>query len=132
MPLPATAPGSWSRGLWYVWLCGVSLTRPAYGAPEPHRWSAAGAAGAEDGQVPDVRHEAVRRVELLEERLQHRGPHRDHVAAAAADHVEVLVTAHRVVGRGAVTQVGVADQAELLEHLEVAVDRRQRELRLVP
>ena len=41
-----------------------------------------------------------------------------------ADQVEVLVVAHRVVGRGPVAEVGVADQAELLEHLERAVDRR--------
>ena len=41
-----------------------------------------------------------------------------------ADQVEVLVVGHRVVGRRAVAEVGVADQAELLEHLERAVDRR--------
>ena len=45
-------------------------------------------------------------------------------AAVAADQVHVVVVGGDRVGRGAVPEVGVADQAELLEQLEGPVDGR--------
>jgi hypothetical protein len=59
-----------------------------------------------------------------EQRGEHIRPNRDHLPAIPADQVEVLVVAHRVVRRGAVGQVRVPHQPELLEHLEGAVDGR--------
>ena len=57
-----------------------------------------------------------------EQRVEHIRFNRDHLLAIPADQVEVLVVADRVVRRRAVAEVGVPHQAELLEHLEGAVD----------
>ena len=76
------------------------------------------------GAGSDVRAEAVVVPQSLQHRLEHCGVNGDHPVTIPADQVEVLVVADRVVRRGAVAEVCVPDQAELLEHLEGAVDGR--------
>ena len=44
--------------------------------------------------------------------------------AAAADQMDVRLLGRRVVGRSAVIEMGMGDETELLEELEVAVDGR--------
>src|SRR4051794_18616105 len=103
MPSPETAPGRSSRGL---------RTRVAL------------LTTAEDGQVPDVHDEAVVAAQRLAQRREHLWVNRDDAVTIPADQVEVLPLAHRVVRRGPVVEVRVPDQAELLEHLQGPVDRR--------
>src|SRR6476619_1022093 len=103
MPSPATAPGRSSRGL----RTGYTLLT-----------------GAEDRQVPDVHDERVLLTEPLSQRRQHIRVNGDDAVTIPADQMEVLVLGHRVVRRGAVAQMGVAHQAELLEDLQRAVDGR--------
>ena len=107
MPSPATAPGRSSSGL--RGLRRVSTPRSV----------------AEDGQVTDVDHEALlARGAARRAARARQGQPRSTRVAIPADQVEVLVVGDGVVRRGAVGQVRVAHQAELLEHLEGAVDRR--------
>src|SRR5260370_23328566 len=46
-----------------------------------------------------------------------------HLSAVPADEVHMIGLGREVIGRSAVAEVGVGDQAELLEQLERAVDR---------
>src|SRR5260370_8899674 len=84
---------------------------------------AAAVAAAEHGQVTDVGLEPM----LATERAHHaphgfRGDFR-HLSAVPADEVHMIGLGREVIGRSAVAEVGVGDQAELLEQLERAVDR---------
>src|SRR6478736_7139911 len=99
MPSPATAPGRSSRGL----RTGSTLLT-----------------GTEDCQVPDVHDERVLLTEPLSQRRQHIRVNGDDAVTIPANKVEVLVLGHRVVGRGAVTEVGMTHQTQLLEDLERA------------
>src|SRR6478752_2338118 len=99
MPSPPTAPGRSSRGL----RTGSTLLT-----------------GAEDRQVADVHDERVLLTEPLSQRRQHIWVNGDDAVTIPADQVEMLVLGDRVVGRGAIAQVGVAHQTELLEHLQRA------------
>lgn len=89
----------------------------------------AGPADTYDGAVRQVGLKAIAPLELICQRLEHLDVHDGLGAAAAADHVMVqrgvgpLVLGHPVV------EVGVADDAQLLEHLEGAVHGRDVDVR---
>src|SRR3954453_5478440 len=102
MPSPATAPGRSSRGLLPLRLTLHALT--------------------EDRQVADVDLEPLLLAQPIRERSDHVRVNGDDAVTIPADEVEVLVVRDGVVCRGAVREVGVAHQPELLEHLEGAVD----------
>src|SRR3954471_1017836 len=109
MPSPATAPGRSNKGLRLLLLGILVLTLHTL---------------AEDRQVADVDDEPLLLAQPVRERSDHLWVNGDDAVTIPADQVEVLVVADRVVRRGAVGEVRVSDQAELLEDLEGAVDRR--------
>ena len=67
--------------------------------------------------MPDVRLEGELLAQPREQRVEHIWVNRDHPVTIPADQVEVFVVADRVVRRSAVAEVGVPDQAQLLEDL---------------
>ena len=77
----------------------------------------------EDGQVTHVGDETVGAAQLLDEVGGRGRTDRGDLATTAADQVEVLGRTRRVIGRRPVGEVGVPDETELLQHLEVAIDR---------
>ena len=81
-------------------------------------------AAAEDREVPTSVSKPCCSRSRPDQRVGHVDVGLGHRAAVAADQVEVVVAGRRVVGRRTVTEVGVGDQAELLEQLEGAVDGR--------
>src|SRR5215469_3091868 len=87
------------------------------------REPAAFAAGAEHGQVPHVGLEPVLGVQRRDQGARGLGGQLGHPATLAADQVHVLRLRREMVAGRAVPEVGVGDQAELLEQLERAVDR---------
>src|SRR4051812_4098762 len=88
-------------------------------------WSglAAVRACAEHREVSNVCHEALIPFELLDQRSDRVGRDLRDRAADATDQMDVLGSRGRVVGRRAMAEVRVLDQAELLEQLQRAVDR---------
>src|SRR3954447_15200507 len=87
--------------------------------------SAAGGAGAEDREVPDVDGEAPVRGDPCHGLVEHVGWHLLDRAAYPADEMEMVGIVGRVVGRCAVAEVRVRYQTELFEQLERAIDGRQ-------
>ena len=73
--------------------------------------------------MPDVDEEGVVLLEGLGERAQQIGRDLGDVTADPADEVDVLLLPHRMVGGCPVREVGVGDEAELLEQLQRPVDR---------
>ena len=90
--------------------------------------SGAVAAPAEDGEVRAIQHEAVLAGQTLLELVDEIGRRIEHRAAGVAHHVDVVVLGRPVRGC-AVTQVGMAHEAELLEELERAIDGREIDFR---
>jgi len=87
---------------------------------------------AEDGQMTEVGLEVIALAQPLRQRSSHLRVNRRDPLTLPADDVEMLPAGGRVVRRAAVTQVGVPHQAELLEELQVAVDRREVDRRRRP
>lgn len=73
--------------------------------------------------MPDVHREAPVPVECLGQRREQLERRLGDPAAVAADQVDVLVFADTVVGRRAVRQVRVGNQAEFLQQLQRPIDR---------
>src|ERR1700712_1173269 len=78
---------------------------------------------AEDRQVAVVRVEPVLPDQSTQGALHLGASHAGHPATLPADEVGVLVATRGVVRRRPVAEVGVPDQAELVEQLEGAIDR---------
>src|SRR5215472_7099056 len=93
-------------------------------APVPASfWPApAGLAAAEDGEVTDIRFEAIFVVKGGDQRRHRVGGYLGDAAASRADQVHVLGFGGQMVAGCAVAQVGVRHQAELLEQFEGPVD----------
>src|SRR5215468_345933 len=93
-------------------------------APVPaSSWPApAGLAAAEDGEVTDVRFEAIFVVEGGNQRRYRGGGYLGDAAAQRADQVHMLRFGGQVVAGCAVAQVGVRHQAELLQQFQGPVD----------
>jgi hypothetical protein len=86
--------------------------------------TAAGRAGAEDGEMTGVDGKAVLVGNPADRFFDE--PDRDlfDPTAFTADEVKMIGVLGRVVGRRSVAQVGVSDQSELFEKLERPIDRR--------
>src|SRR2546430_10003438 len=91
---------------------GTAITGPARGAP------------AIDGEVAEVRLEAVVFVQSGYQGLDRVRGNLGDAAAGRADQVHVIRFGRHVVPGSAVSQVGVGDQAELFQQLQRAVDGR--------
>ena len=82
-----------------------------------------------DGHVTDIGGETSIALQGVQEFARDRSGDRVDAIAPSADKVDVHVIIHGVVRRGAVTEVRMRHQADLLEHLERAVDGREIDLR---
>src|SRR3954452_19030228 len=89
-----------------------------------------GAGGAQpgDGEVGEAGVEAKRFADRLARAVEPFGLGDPDLAAGLADEVLAFAVADEAVEPGAVTEVDMADHTELLEALEVAVDRGQLDL----
>src|SRR3954465_8974405 len=84
----------------------------------------AGRADTEDGEVTGVDGEPVLGRDPAHRTLDDLCRHLLDASALPADEVEVVRVVGGVVGRRAVAEMGVGDEAELLEQLERAIDGR--------
>jgi hypothetical protein len=71
----------------------------------------------------DVSYETGLTAQIAEEQLSHSRIHTLHRTTLIAYKVDVNVVIHRVVRGRTVPDVSMADQADLLKNLEIAVDR---------